>query len=190
MNKTLNHWFATQILPHEAALMRYLHRVWKSSPDIPDLRQETYVRVYENAAKSLPQSPKAFLFATARNLMIDRMRRERIVSIDYTQDVDSLNLSVDELSPERRLSARKELQCLTEAFDQLPETNVALSWLDQEFASYIHGSRGSAVVSSATPAARVARRKVRTGERGDSEDIGLDLSGSVARAVPSPRFWG
>src|SRR5215472_8199240 len=107
MDRTLNHWFATQILPHEAALMRYLQRVWKSAADIPDLRQETYVRVYETAAKSIPRFPKSFLFTTARNLMIDRMRRERVVSIDYTQDLESLEMSADELSPERRLSARQ-----------------------------------------------------------------------------------
>jgi RNA polymerase sigma factor (sigma-70 family) len=129
MNRSLGHWFATQILPHEAALMRYLHRVWKSVADIPDLRQETYVRVYESAAKSLPHAPKSFLFTTARNLMVDRMRRERIVSIDYTQDVDSLNIAVDELSPERRLSGRQELQRLTDAFDRLPEMTRAAIWL-------------------------------------------------------------
>ena len=129
MNAALNHWFATQILPHEAALMRYLQRVWRSPNDIPDLRQETYVRVYENASKSLPRSPKSFLFTTARNLMIDRMRRDRIVSIDYTQDLDSLNAPVDELSPERRLSARQDLLRLAEAFDQLPDTTRAVIWL-------------------------------------------------------------
>jgi RNA polymerase sigma-70 factor (ECF subfamily) len=129
MNGNLNHWFATQILPHEAALMRYLQRVWRASAEIADLRQETYVRVYEKAAKSPPRTPRAFLFTTARNLMIDRLRRERIVSIDYTQDVESLSFSVDELSPERRASARQELQQLTEAFDQLPEMTRAVIWL-------------------------------------------------------------
>jgi RNA polymerase sigma factor (sigma-70 family) len=129
MNGSLDQWFATEILVHEAALMRYLRRVWPNAADVSELRQEAYVRVYEGAAKSRPGSPKSFLFTTARNLMVDRMRRERIVSIDYTQDVDSLNVLVDEISPEQRLSARQELRCLGEAFDQLSDIVREVIWL-------------------------------------------------------------
>ena len=57
MKCTLERWFATEILPHEAALMRYLRRAWSRAADIPDLRQEAYARVYESAAKSLPRNP-------------------------------------------------------------------------------------------------------------------------------------
>jgi DNA-directed RNA polymerase specialized sigma24 family protein len=76
--------------------MRYLRRVSPRSADVADLRQEVYVRVYEGAAKSLPQHPQRFLFVTARNLLIDRQRRERVVSIDYTQDLESLHVTIDE----------------------------------------------------------------------------------------------
>lgn len=129
MSRDLDQWFADAILPHEAALMRYLRRVWKFQDEVSDLRQETYARVYESATRALPHSPKTFLFTIARNLMVDKMRRERIVSIDYTQDLDSLNVSADELTPERRLTARQELQRLAEAFDCLPETTRAAIWL-------------------------------------------------------------
>jgi RNA polymerase sigma factor (sigma-70 family) len=129
MNHPLDQWFANDILPHEAALMRYLYQVWRSAAEVPDLRQETYVRVFESAAKSRPRFPRSFLFATARNLMIDRMRRDRIVSIDYTHDLNALDVPVDQLSPERRLGARQELQCLAEAFDRLPETTRSVIWL-------------------------------------------------------------
>jgi RNA polymerase sigma factor (sigma-70 family) len=129
MKRALDHWFATQILPCEAGLMRYLRRVAPCAADVPDLRQEVYMRVYEGAAKSLPQHPQRFLFVTARNLLIDRLRRERVVSIDYTQDLESLHVNVDELSPERRLGARQELQRLSAAFDQLPEKTRAAIWL-------------------------------------------------------------
>jgi RNA polymerase sigma-70 factor (ECF subfamily) len=129
MKRTLDHWFATQILPSEAGLMRYLRRVAPRAADVADLRQEVYMRVYEGAAKSLPQHPQRFLFVTARNLLIDRLRRERVVSIDYTQDIESLHVNIDELSPERRLGARQELQRLSEVFDQLPEKTRAAIWL-------------------------------------------------------------
>src|SRR5262249_37300564 len=129
MKPTLDEWFAAQILPHEAALMRYLRRVWSRAADIPDLRQEAYARVYESARKSLPHSPQWFPFADARHLMLDWLRRERVVSIDYTQDMDSLDVLVDELSPERNLSAREDLRRLAEAFGTLPEMARAVIWL-------------------------------------------------------------
>ncbi len=129
MKRALDHWFATQILPYEAGLMRYLRRVTPRPADVADLRQEVYMRVYEGAAKSLPQHPQRFLFVTARNLLIDRLRRERVVSIDYTQDLESLHVNIDELSPERRLGARQELQRLSDAFDQLPQVTRAAIWL-------------------------------------------------------------
>jgi RNA polymerase sigma factor (sigma-70 family) len=129
VNSALDQWFATQILLHEAALTRYLRRAWLAKAEIPDLRQEVYVRVYESAAKGLPSFPRAFLFATARNLLADRVRRERIVSIDYTQDLDALNVLVDEITPEHRLSSRQELRQLAEALDALPDDCRDVVWL-------------------------------------------------------------
>lgn len=85
--------------------------------------------MYESAAKALPTSPKAFLFQTARNLIVDRVRRERIVSIDYTQDLDASNVLIDEISPEQRLSARQELKRLSTALDQLSDDCRSVIWL-------------------------------------------------------------
>jgi len=125
----LDQWFAAEILPHEGVLVRYLTRVWPNSADVLDLRQDIYVRVYESARSTLPTSPKAFLFATARNLMTDRIRHSRVVFIDSTQDYESLNVLVDEISPERRLSARQELRNLARAFDSLSEKCRNVVWL-------------------------------------------------------------
>jgi len=129
MGRDLEKWFVSAILPHQAALTRYLKRVCKSPSEVPDLRQETYIRVCESAAKSLPRFPRTFLFRTARNLVIDRFRRDRVVSIDYTADEISPDLSIDELTPERRLAARQDLQQLTRAFDALPEKTRSVIWL-------------------------------------------------------------
>jgi len=129
MGRDLEKWFMSAILPHQAALTRYLKRLCQSSSEVPDLRQETYIRVCESAAKSLPRFPRTFLFRTARNLVIDRFRRDRVVSIDYRADGISLDLSIDELTPERRLQARQDLQQLTRAFEALPEKTRSAIWL-------------------------------------------------------------
>ena len=129
MDDSLNSWFAREILVHESALMRYLLRSWFRREEIHDLRQEIYVRIYEAAAKSRPAMPKSFLFATARHLMTDRLRRGRVVSIEAVGDLDALNVLVDEVSPERRTGARQELKRLTDAFDRLPDRCREVVWL-------------------------------------------------------------
>jgi RNA polymerase sigma factor (sigma-70 family) len=129
VDESIDSWFAREILVHEAALMRYLSRKWPSRDDIHDLRQEIYVRVYEAAAQARPPSPKSFLFTTARHLMIDRIRRGRVVSIDTMGDLDVLNVMVDEVSPEQRTRARQELRLLAQAFDNLPPKCREVVWL-------------------------------------------------------------
>jgi RNA polymerase sigma factor (sigma-70 family) len=126
---SLDNWFITQILPHEGALMRYLGRVWRNRAEHADLRQEIYARIFESAGKRLPDSPKNFLFVTARNLLADRARRERVVSIDYTEDLEALNVLADEISPEQRVSARQDLRRLADAFDSLSAMSRAVIWL-------------------------------------------------------------
>lgn len=109
--------------------MRYLRRVWPQQDDIHDLRQETYMRVYEAASRARPLSPKSFLFTSARHLMSDRLRRGRVVSIEAVGDLDALNVLIDEVSPERRLDARQVLMRLAEAFDRLPDRCREVMWL-------------------------------------------------------------
>ncbi len=129
MDETLDDWFVREILAHEAALMRYLARRWSVGSEVPDLRQEIYVRVYEAAGRARPTSPKSFLFTSARHLMTDRRRRNRVVSIEAVADLDALNVLIDELSPERRLSARQDLMRLAQVFDQLPEKCREVVWM-------------------------------------------------------------
>jgi RNA polymerase sigma-70 factor (ECF subfamily) len=129
MDDSLDAWFAREILVHEAALMRYLTRLWSRRDEVPDLRQEIYVRIYEAAARSRPASPKSFMFTTARHLMTDRLRRGRVVSIEAMGDPDAWNVLVDELSPEHRLDARQELRRLAAAFDRLPDRCRQVVWL-------------------------------------------------------------
>ena len=129
MDEDLDRWFIREIVAHEAALMRYLSRCWSDRTEIHDIRQECYIRVYEAAAKARPLSPKSFLFQTARHLMVDHLRHRRVVSIESVEDLDTLNVSVDELSPERRLSGIQDLRHLSNAFDQLPAKCREVVWL-------------------------------------------------------------
>jgi RNA polymerase sigma factor (sigma-70 family) len=129
MEEPLDSWFKREILAHEGILMSFLSRVWSRRDEVPDIRQEAYARVYEAAQKARPQAPKAFLFTTARHLMVDRIRRERIVSIQAGGENDYLNVLIDEISPERRVSASQELARLARAFDRLSPNCRQVIWL-------------------------------------------------------------
>jgi RNA polymerase sigma-70 factor (ECF subfamily) len=112
-------WFAREILPLEVSLMQFLQHNWRLKNEIPDLRQEVYTRVYESAVKRIPEKPKHFLFATARNLLIDRARQARVIPIDAASDLDVLDPASDAPGPDQIVMARDELRRLQAALEKL-----------------------------------------------------------------------
>lgn len=131
MDESVDTWFVREILCHEAALTHYVRRAWPRAADVQDICHDAYLRVYEAASRGYPQNAKSFLFTTARNLMSDRARRNRIVSIELIEDLDALNVLVDEVSPERRLNARQQLLHLSAAFNGLPTQCREVVWLQR-----------------------------------------------------------
>jgi RNA polymerase sigma-70 factor (ECF subfamily) len=113
-------WFIQEVLPLEQALTRFLQRNWRQTADVPDLRQETFARAYEAASRELPLRVKPFLFQIARNLMIDLVRRQSVVSLETMADFDWSNVSDDGPSPESHVAARQQLRLLQQALDELP----------------------------------------------------------------------
>jgi RNA polymerase sigma factor (sigma-70 family) len=116
----VNTWFVREVLPLEAAVKRFLHRGWHNDSDVSDLCQDVFVRVYEAAKVEIPHPAKPFVFAAARNLLIDRLRREQIVSIEAVTDLETLGLAADEPTPDQTVVARQELRRLQAALDRLP----------------------------------------------------------------------
>ena len=116
----INDWFVREVLPLEAALMRFLRRSWPNSVDLDDLAQEVYARVYAAAREKIPHPVKPFVFATARNLLIDRIRHEQVVPIEAVADLDALGVALDSPGAERMVMAQDELRRLRAALDRLP----------------------------------------------------------------------
>ncbi len=113
-------WFDEHVLPLEASLMQFLEHNWRNASDISDLRQEVYVRVYQAALTQIPDRPRQFVFATARNLLIDRVRHESVIPIEAAADLEALDIAVDAPGPERTAIARDELRRVQAALDHLP----------------------------------------------------------------------
>jgi RNA polymerase sigma-70 factor (ECF subfamily) len=113
-------WFAREILPLEPMLERYLRRAWRDQSEVQDIRQDVYVRVYEAALRERPYNPKHFLFQVARNLMVDRLRRNNVVSFDSFADFEGMDAGDDLPDPERATAARQEVGMLLAALKELP----------------------------------------------------------------------
>ncbi len=116
----LDDWFVREVLPLEAALVRFLRRNWRNEADIMDLRQELYVRVCDAACHARPVKTKAFVFAAARNLLIDQMRHARVVPLEVAADLEAWSVAVDSVTPDRHVTARDELRRLQAGLDRLP----------------------------------------------------------------------
>jgi RNA polymerase sigma-70 factor (ECF subfamily) len=118
--RSTDDWFMQDVLPLEPMLTRFLQRNWRNETEISDLRQEVYARVYEAATREPPLQVKPFLFQIARNLMIDRLRKQSVVSLETMADFDWSNVSDDKPSSEAYVAARQELRLLQAALDELP----------------------------------------------------------------------
>ena len=117
----VNAWFVREVLPLEAALRRYLRTGWRNDSDVGDMCQDIFVRALEAARKEIPRAARPFVFSIARNLLLDRLHRNQIVSIDAVADMESFGLASDEPLPDRSLSARQDWKRLQVVLNQLPE---------------------------------------------------------------------
>jgi RNA polymerase sigma-70 factor (ECF subfamily) len=110
-------WFKAVILPHEAALRARLRRLCPPGFDVDNLVAESLARAYTARDISRIAVGRGYLFAIARNLLIDTARREAIVSLDFVADLDLLR-SDDTM--EAAITARSELRQLQAIVDTLP----------------------------------------------------------------------
>jgi RNA polymerase sigma factor (sigma-70 family) len=111
-------WFVEQLQPHEGMLRAWLRTQFPSATDLDDIVQDAFVRVLHARASTPIDSPKAFLFATARNLVLMQLRRGRIVNpLAEIVDSDILDESTD---VRHAVDQAQELEILTRAIQSLP----------------------------------------------------------------------
>jgi RNA polymerase sigma factor (sigma-70 family) len=113
-------WFKEQLSPHEGMLRAWLRGQFHLDADIDDILQEAYLRVLAAHRDGVVESPKALLFATARNLALMNLRHRRVERADSLAEIDSAGI-LDEREDVAEAAARaQELEILTQAIQSLP----------------------------------------------------------------------
>jgi RNA polymerase sigma factor (sigma-70 family) len=114
-------WFVTEVQPHRPALRAWLLARFPTLPDVDDLVQECMAKMLRAREAGPIRSARALLFATARNLAIDAVRRQRVVAfVPITESIDSSVLA-DSTDVVETISKQQELELLTKAIQSLPE---------------------------------------------------------------------
>ena len=115
-------WFAEHLQPHEPPLRAWLRSRFPRNVDPDDLVQEAFARVLQaQAAGTAMRSPKAFLFATARNLALDTLRHRAVSGEDALVPFDSLDVLDESDGIPETVDRHEKLQRLTAAIQSLPE---------------------------------------------------------------------
>ena len=114
-------WVGSNIVPHEADLRARLRRMAVPEEEISDIVQDAYLKISNLDSTAHILNGRGYFFATARTMLLDRIRRERIVRIDSMTEMEALTLADEDPGPERRVSARLELERVRRLIAALPD---------------------------------------------------------------------
>jgi RNA polymerase sigma factor (sigma-70 family) len=112
-------WFAEQVQVHDSLLRNWLRRQFPTITDRDDVIQESYLRVWNAYPNERIECVRAYLFTTARNLALNRLRHSRRVpSVGENALSGVLD---DKPSIPDKVSRDQELQHLIAALQSLPD---------------------------------------------------------------------
>lgn len=108
------------ILRHHDALLNFLRRRLRVPEDAHDIAQETYIRLMQYESSREIQSPASMLYRIAMNVTRDFSRAAQSRGATGRCDIDDLQLSSEQPSPEREVAGGQELELLLAVIEQLP----------------------------------------------------------------------
>jgi RNA polymerase sigma factor (sigma-70 family) len=100
------------------ALRRYVQRFVVSRESAEEIAQEAFLRTYEQGDRV--DSPRAFLFSTARNLAFNANRARRTAKTDSVGDFDDLRVLSTQTSCEESALEDEESRLIRNAVERLP----------------------------------------------------------------------
>ena len=113
-------WIGRNVIPYESAIRAWLRRNRIYDLDVDDIVQEMYARIVSLDSFDGIRDPRRYAFQVANSIVIDHVRRARIVSIFSVGNVDELGLAAPEADPEERTTFDDEIREIAGAMATLP----------------------------------------------------------------------
>jgi RNA polymerase sigma factor (sigma-70 family) len=113
-------WVGSHVLPHEAAVRAWLKKWTGRAQDIDDVIQEAYSRLAALDSVAHISSGRAYLFQTTRNIVLEQVRRSKIVRIDSMADLGSISIVDETPTLDRIVGGARELERVEQLIDRLP----------------------------------------------------------------------
>jgi RNA polymerase sigma-70 factor (ECF subfamily) len=107
-------------MPHEALVRSRVAHLCNHDLSIEDVIQEMYARILSLPSFDNIHHPKQYAVLTAKSVIIDYMRRSRVVSIKYCDDLERLEITSPEASAEERLQFLGEIEQAIQVLALLP----------------------------------------------------------------------
>lgn len=118
--EALVRWFNSEVHPHENTLRGWLRGRYPGVRDLDDVVQESFLRIWKARLARPIASTKTFLFQVARNLVVDKVRRERVAKTDSLGDLSVLTVTEDRPDPAELLSYHEKVSLVADALASLP----------------------------------------------------------------------
>ncbi len=114
-------WFSAEVHAHESSLRAYLRSRFPAEPDLDDVVQESFLRIWRLRAVQPVRYAKSLLFKIARHIVVDSARRKIVSPIDPVTDFATTSVSTDARhGPDEAACAGEETALLLAAIDSLP----------------------------------------------------------------------
>lgn len=113
-------WFTEEVLTHEPVLRSYLRGTFPSVRDLDDVVQESFLRTWRRHLEKPVRYGRSFLFAVARNLALDTVRRDRRTPTEDRMDLAELKIVDEQADVVRETCLREEIALLVSAIETLP----------------------------------------------------------------------
>lgn len=113
-------WLARHVLPNEPALRVWLQRRAPRAVEIDDVVQETYAILAALERVDHIQSPRNYLFEVARSVVLQALRRQRIIAFESIAGFDAMQIPSADPSPETIAASRQELGHIAALISGLP----------------------------------------------------------------------
>lgn len=110
----------TAFLEHKRMLAAYIARYFLRPEDVDDILQESFARSFDASGRTTIDSPKSYLFMTARNLVYHQLRQQSRFLKKEVAEIDEMAGPAADASLEAQVHDERKMAVFVEAARSLP----------------------------------------------------------------------